>query len=81
MSSPHAMMVIVSTLLAESSGFLGACFLPAAPARPGPRPGHGAVWAMESPVQGRMVSRIVVDADDAHWARVALDQMLALPEI
>jgi quinolinate synthase len=39
------------------------------------------VWAMESLVEGRMVNRIVVDADDAHWARVALDQMLALPGI
>lgn len=37
------------------------------------------VWAMESLAEGRMVNRIVVDADDAHWARVALDQMLALP--
>jgi len=39
------------------------------------------VWAMESLVEGRMVNQIVVDADDAHWARVALDQMLALPGI
>jgi quinolinate synthase len=39
------------------------------------------VWAMESLAQGRTVNRIVVDADDAHWARVALDQMLALPGI
>ncbi|MFI6425175.1 quinolinate synthase NadA [Promicromonospora sp. NPDC050880] len=39
------------------------------------------VWAMESLAEGRMVNRIVVDADDAHWARVALDQMLALPGI
>ncbi|MBO0610847.1 quinolinate synthase NadA [Myceligenerans salitolerans] len=39
------------------------------------------VWAMESLAAGRMVNRIVVDADDAHWARVALDQMLALPGI
>ncbi|WP_369375635.1 quinolinate synthase NadA [Promicromonospora sp. Populi] len=39
------------------------------------------VWAMESLVEGRVVNRIVVDADDAHWARVALDQMLALPGI
>ena len=39
------------------------------------------VWAMESLVAGRPVNRIVVDADDAHWARVALDQMLALPGI
>ena len=37
------------------------------------------VWAMESLVEGRVVNRIVVDEDDAHWARVALDQMLALP--
>ncbi|KAJ8141164.1 hypothetical protein OY671_005659 [Metschnikowia pulcherrima] len=37
------------------------------------------VWAMESLVAGRVVNRIVVDADDAHWARVALDQMLASP--
>ncbi|WP_029287835.1 quinolinate synthase NadA [Cellulomonas sp. HZM] len=37
------------------------------------------VWAMEQLVAGRPVNRIVVDADDAHWARVALDQMLALP--
>ena len=39
------------------------------------------VWAMESLAAGRVVNRIVVDADDAHWARVALDQMLALPGI
>jgi quinolinate synthetase complex, A subunit len=39
------------------------------------------VWAMESLVAGRVPNRIVVDADDAHWARVALDQMLALPGI
>jgi quinolinate synthase len=39
------------------------------------------VWAMESLVEGRVVNRIVVDPDDAHWARVALDQMLALPGI
>jgi quinolinate synthase len=37
------------------------------------------VWALESLVAGRVPNRIVVDADDAHWARVALDQMLALP--
>jgi len=37
------------------------------------------VWTMESLVEGRVVNRIVVDPDDAHWARVALDQMLALP--
>ena len=37
------------------------------------------VWTMESLVAGRVVNRVVVDPDDAHWARVALDQMLALP--
>lgn len=37
------------------------------------------VWALESLVAGRVPNRIVVDADDAQWARVALDQMLALP--
>ncbi|MCC2308636.1 quinolinate synthase NadA [Cellulomonas chengniuliangii] len=39
------------------------------------------VWAMESLVAGRVVNRIVVDPDDARWARAALDQMLALPGI
>lgn len=37
------------------------------------------VWTLESLVAGRVVNRIVVDADDAHWARVGLDRMLALP--
>ena len=37
------------------------------------------VWVMESLVAGRTVNRVVVDPDDAHWARVALSQMLALP--
>jgi quinolinate synthase len=36
-------------------------------------------WTLESLAAGRVVNRIVVDSDDAHWARVALDQMLALP--
>ncbi len=39
------------------------------------------VWTLESLVAGRTVNQIVVDPDDAHWARVALDQMLALPGI
>ncbi|MCV2396444.1 quinolinate synthase NadA [Actinotalea sp. M2MS4P-6] len=39
------------------------------------------VWAMEQLVEGRMVNQIVVDPDDARWARAALDQMLALPGI
>jgi quinolinate synthase len=37
------------------------------------------VWAMESLVAGRVVNRIEVDPDTARWARIALDQMLALP--
>jgi quinolinate synthase len=37
------------------------------------------VWSMESLAAGRVANRIVVDPDVAHWARVALDQMLALP--
>lgn len=36
-------------------------------------------WALESLAAGRVVNRIVVDPDDARWARAALDQMLALP--
>jgi quinolinate synthase len=37
------------------------------------------VWALEELVEGRVVNRIQVDPDTAHWARVALDRMLALP--
>jgi quinolinate synthase len=37
------------------------------------------VWSLESLVEGRVVNRISVDPDTAHWARVALDQMLSLP--
>jgi quinolinate synthase len=37
------------------------------------------VWALENLVEGRVVNRIEVDAGTAHWARVALDRMLALP--
>jgi quinolinate synthase len=37
------------------------------------------VWALESLVSGRVVNQIIVDPDVAKWARVALDQMLALP--
>ena len=39
------------------------------------------VWALESLRDGRVVNRIQVDPDVAHWARVALDRMLALPEL
>jgi quinolinate synthase len=37
------------------------------------------VWALENLVEGRVVNRIQVDAEVAHWARVGLDRMLALP--
>jgi quinolinate synthase len=37
------------------------------------------VWALESLVAGRVINQITVDPAVAHWARVALDQMLALP--
>jgi quinolinate synthase len=37
------------------------------------------VWAMESLVAGTVVNRIVVDEETQHWARIALDRMLALP--
>ena len=37
------------------------------------------VWALESLADGRVVNRIQVDPEVARYARVALDQMLALP--
>ena len=37
------------------------------------------VWALESLVEGRVVNAIRVDEQVAHYARVALDRMLALP--
>jgi quinolinate synthase len=36
-------------------------------------------WAMESLAAGSVVNQISVAPDTAHWAKVALDQMLALP--
>ena len=36
-------------------------------------------WALESLVAGRVVNQVTVDPDVARWAKVALDQMLALP--
>ena len=39
------------------------------------------VWALESLVAGTVVNRIEVDPDVAHWARIALDRMLALPGV
>jgi quinolinate synthase len=37
------------------------------------------VWALEELVAGRVVNQITVDPDTAHYARLALDRMLALP--
>ncbi|GAA2211159.1 quinolinate synthase NadA [Nonomuraea monospora] len=37
------------------------------------------VWALESLVLGDVVNQITVDSDTTHWAKVALDRMLALP--
>ncbi|WP_101783495.1 quinolinate synthase NadA [Nonomuraea indica] len=37
------------------------------------------VWALESLALGEVVNQITVDDDTSHWARVALDRMLALP--
>jgi quinolinate synthase len=37
------------------------------------------VWALENLVAGTVVNAIRVDADTEHWAKVALDRMLALP--
>ena len=37
------------------------------------------VWAMESVAEGRLVNHIKVDENTAHFARVALERMLALP--
>jgi quinolinate synthase len=37
------------------------------------------VWALESLALGEVVNQITVEEDTAHWARVALDRMLALP--
>jgi len=37
------------------------------------------VWSLESLVRGEVENVIKVDEETAHYARVALDQMLALP--
>ena len=37
------------------------------------------VWALESLADGRTVNRIEVDAETEHFAKLALEQMLALP--
>jgi len=36
------------------------------------------VWVLEALVAGNIVNQIVVDPDDAHWARVALQRMLEI---
>jgi len=37
---------------------------------------HPLLWSMESLGQGKVVNRITVPEETAHWARVALDRML-----
>ena len=37
------------------------------------------LWSLEHLAQGKVVNQITVDPETAHHARVALDQMLALP--
>ncbi|MFC0861099.1 quinolinate synthase NadA [Sphaerimonospora cavernae] len=37
------------------------------------------VWALESLADGKVVNQITVDPETTHWAKVALDRMLALP--
>jgi quinolinate synthase len=37
-------------------------------------------WVLENLVDGTVVNRIVVDDDDAEWARVALQRMLDITE-
>ncbi|MCE7081529.1 quinolinate synthase NadA [Streptomyces sp. ST2-7A] len=37
------------------------------------------VRGLESLAEGRVINRITVDEETAHWARVALERMLALP--
>ncbi len=37
------------------------------------------VWAMETLLSGRIVNQITVESTTAHYARVALERMLALP--
>jgi quinolinate synthase len=37
------------------------------------------VWSLESLARGEVINRIQVEEETAHYARLALDQMLALP--
>jgi quinolinate synthase len=39
------------------------------------------VWTLESLVEGNVINRIEVDSETARYAKVALDQMLALPGV
>jgi quinolinate synthase len=39
------------------------------------------VWALENLVEGKVVNRIEVHPDVAHWAKIALDRMLSLPGV
>jgi len=36
------------------------------------------LWSLENLVDGHVVNQITVDEDTAHWARIALDRMLAV---
>jgi quinolinate synthase len=35
-------------------------------------------WTLDHLLQGEVVNQIVVDADTAEWAKVALERMLAI---
>ena len=35
-------------------------------------------WVLEGLVEGEVINQVVVDDEIAHWARVALERMLAL---
>ncbi|MFY9207571.1 MAG: quinolinate synthase NadA, partial [Candidatus Nanopelagicales bacterium] len=37
------------------------------------------VYSLELLASGNVVNQITVDPDTAHWAKIALDRMLALP--
>ena len=37
------------------------------------------VWVLENLVEGEVINEVRVDPDTRHWAKVALDRMLALP--
>jgi quinolinate synthase len=39
------------------------------------------VWALENLASGNLVNQVTVDEQTEHWARVALDRMLALPGV